>query len=125
MSGISDFSDEYDKQGYKKPVEICIDMRNNTPPSTSPREMLDEYDLQRLELEKQLEETEMAFERHGLVGYNRDLTYQGTLKFDENNVNKKSSLSQNFDSMNDDQGGLHIESIEMNEEEAEQFQMAF
>jgi hypothetical protein len=113
MSGISDFSDEYDKQGYKKPVEICIDMRNNTPPSTSPREMLDEYDLQRLELEKQLEETEMAFEKHGLVGYYRDLTYQGQLKFDANQANK------NFD---EDQGGLHIESIEMDDDEEEQYQ---
>ena len=75
MSGISDFSDEYDKEGYKKPVEIRIDMRNNFPPNTSPREQLDEYDIQRLELEKQLEETEMVFDQYGLVGYDRDLTY--------------------------------------------------
>ena len=75
MSGISDFSDEYDKDGYKKQVEICIDMRNNFPIDTSPREQLDEYDLQRLELERQLEQTEMVFEEHGLVGYDRDLTY--------------------------------------------------
>jgi hypothetical protein len=45
MSGISDFSAEYDSQGYKRPVEIRVNMSNNMPPSTSPREMLDEYDL--------------------------------------------------------------------------------
>ena len=38
MSGISDFSDEYDKEGYKKQVEIRIDMQNNFPIDTSPRE---------------------------------------------------------------------------------------
>ena len=74
------------------------------PPSTTPREQLDEYDLHRLELEKQLEEAENAFEKKGLVGYDRELSYIGNLQF-----SKPEKTEQDI--------GLHIDSIEMNDDD--------